>query len=234
MYTRGPKARPSFRWCAHLSRRSCGLGVRDLRHTRGASSRSSPVALSENRDSTRRCKRLNKLMGKFLGGEKLQAPDTKKLSGKQKRAQKRKWDLQLSQRLQGHLKKGSIKRAAQCLDQAELAEPTLETMHKLAQLHPQAGPPDVDVSDTTPVQITAKILVRALQRLPRGSSGGASAWTYERIKAARVCRGMFEATLQFRNHIVSRNLPDIADLRACRLVPLKKTGTVDLECAPLQ
>lgn len=103
-------------------------------------------------------------------------------------------------------------------------------MHKLTQLHPQADPPDVDVSDTTPVQITAAILVKALQLLPQGSSGGASAWTYEHIKAAYVCHGMFEATLLFMNNIVSGNLPDILELRACRLAPLKTKGTVDGVC----
>ena len=86
-----------------------------------------------------------------------------------------------------NLKRSNIKRAAQCLDQAELAEPTLETMQKLAELHPQADPPEVDVSDTVPVQITAAILAKALQRLPRGTSGGPPGWTYEHIKAA--CAG---------------------------------------------
>jgi hypothetical protein len=56
------------------------------------------------------------------------------------------------------LEQGSIKRASQCLDQAELTEPTLPTMNKLAQLHPQADAPTVDVSDTVSVQITAQIL----------------------------------------------------------------------------
>ena len=59
-------------------------------------------------------------------------------------------------------------------------------MQKLAELHPQADPPEVDVSDTTPVHITAEILAKVLQRLPRGSSGGPSGWTYEHINAACV------------------------------------------------
>ena len=65
-----------------------------------------------------------------------------------------------------------MKRAAQCLDQEEVAQPTLETMQKLARLHPQANPPDVDVADTMQVMITAEILVKAFQRRPRGSSTG--------------------------------------------------------------
>ena len=88
------------------------------------------------------------------------------------------------------MKKGNIKRAAQCLGQAE---PTLKTMQKPAQLHPKANPPDVDVSDTMPVQTTAEILVKALQCHPRDSSGGASAWTYEHVKAACVCPGTLPA-----------------------------------------
>ena len=90
--------------------------------------------LSDNRDSKRRGTRLNKRLGKFLGGEKLQAPDTKTMSGRQKRAYKRKWDWKLAEILQQQLKRGNITRASQCLDQAELAEPTLETMQKLAEL----------------------------------------------------------------------------------------------------
>ena len=74
--------------------------------------------LSENKDSQRKDIRLNTLLGKILGGENLQAPDSKKLSGKLKRAQKHKWYLEIAQRLQGHLKRGNVKRAAQCLDQA--------------------------------------------------------------------------------------------------------------------
>lgn len=37
--------------------------------------------LCDNRDSRRRYKGLNKRLGKFLGGDKLQVPNTKKLSG---------------------------------------------------------------------------------------------------------------------------------------------------------
>ena len=85
-------------------------------------------------------------------------------------------------------------------------------MPKLAELHPDADPPDADVSDTMPVQITAEILDKAVQRLPIGSSGGASAWTYEHVKAACACPKMFEATLHFMNRIVAGNLPDILDL----------------------
>ena len=72
------------------------------------------------------------------------------------------------------------------------------------------------------VLITAEILVKALQHLPRGSSAGASAWTYEHVKAACAGPGMFEAILQFMNNIVAGNLPDVSDLRACRLLPLKE------------
>ena len=68
----------------------------------------------------------------------------------------------------------NLKRASQCLEQAEEAEPTLETMQKLAELHPQADTPEVDVSDTVPVQITAERIAKALQRQSRGSSGGPS------------------------------------------------------------
>ena len=131
-------------------------------------------------------------------------------------------------RLQKQLERGNIKRASQCLDQAEIAEPTLETMQKLAELHPQADPPEVDVSDTTPVHITSEILAKALQRQPRGSSGGPSGWTYEHIKAACAgYAGAFDVTLELMNHIASGNLPDIPELRACRLVPIKMKGTVD-------
>ena len=70
-------------------------------------------------------------------------------------------------------------------------------MQKLAQLHPQADPPEVDVSDTVPVQITAAILAKALQRLPRGTSGGSSGWNYEHIKAACAgYAGAFDAMLE--------------------------------------
>ena len=184
--------------------------------------------LCDTQDSKRRCKRLNNKLGKFLGGEKLQAPDMSKTSGKQNRAYKRKWDRLLAARLQKQLQRGSIKRASQCLDQAEIAEPSLETMLKLAELHPQAHPPEVDVSNTVPVHITAEIFAKVLQRQPRGSSGGPSGWTYEHIKAACAgYAGAFDVTLELMNHIVSGNLPDIPELRARRLVPIQKKGTVD-------
>ena len=78
-----------------------------------------------------------------------------------------------------------------------------------------------------PGQIPAEIVVKALQRLPRGSSGGASAWTYEHIKAACACPWMLEATLQFMNHIEAVNLPHFPHVLSCQLVPLKKEGTAD-------
>ena len=96
--------------------------------------------LWDTKDSRRRHKRLNEHCGKFLGGGKLQVPDMSRMPGKQKRAYKRRWNWVLAARLQKQLERGNIKRAAQCVDQAELAEPTLETMQKLAQLHPQADP----------------------------------------------------------------------------------------------
>ena len=167
----------------------------------------------DKRDSKRRYKCLNRKLGEFLGGEKLQAPDMSKMSGKQKRDYKREWDRQLASRRQKQLQRGNINRASQCLDQAEIAEPTLETMQKLAELHPQADPPEVDVSDTTPVHTTAEILAKVLQRLPRGSSGGPSGWTYEHIKAACAgYAGAFDVTLELMNHIVSGYLPDIPEL----------------------
>lgn len=91
-------------------------------------------------------------------------------------------------------------------------------MQKLAKLHPQADPPDVDVSDTMPVQITAEILFKALQRLPRGLSVGASAWIYKHFKGTCACAGMFNPTLYFMNHIVAGNLPDIPRTLSWRLV----------------
>ena len=48
------------------------------------------------------------------------------------------------------------------------------------------------------------------------------------IKAACAgYAGAFDVTLELMNHIVSGNLPDIPELRAYRLVPIKKKGTVD-------
>ena len=98
--------------------------------------------------------------------------------------------------------------AAQCLEQAELAEPTLELTQNLAQRHPPAEPPDMDISYTMPSQITSEILVQAVQRLPWGSSGVSSAWMYEHVNAACVWPAMFEATLQFMNSIVASNLSE--------------------------
>ena len=85
-------------------------------------------------------------------------------------------------------------------------------MQELAELHPQADLPEVDVADTVPVQTTAEILAKALQRLQRGSSGRPLGWAYEHIKAAcGGCAGVFNATMEFMSHVVSGNLPDTPD-----------------------
>ena len=83
------------------------------------------------------------------------------MSGKQKRAYKRKWERVLAARLQQQLERGNIKHASQCLDQAEFAEPMLETMQKLAELHPQADPPEVHVCDTGSALIPARPVATA-------------------------------------------------------------------------
>lgn len=94
------------------------------------------LTLSDTRDSRHRRDRINKLLGKLLGGEQLQ-PANLKVSGKRQRRQER----ELARRISAHQERGSIKRASRCLDQAELAEPNTSIMQKLAQLHPQSPPP---------------------------------------------------------------------------------------------
>ena len=96
----------------------------------------------DTNDSKRRSQRLDKKLGKFLWAKKLQAPNMSRMPGKQKRVYKRKWDRGLAARLRKQLERGSMERASQCLDQAELAGPALETMQKVVELHPQADPPE--------------------------------------------------------------------------------------------
>lgn len=75
-------------------------------------------------------------------------------------------------------------------------------MQKLAELHPHADTPKVDVFETTLVHISPEVLVEVLMGLRRGSGAGPSRWTYERLRAACAGSGRwFDATLQFANHI---------------------------------
>ena len=67
----------------------------------------------------------------------------------------------------------------------------------------------------------------ALQHLPRGSGGGASAWTYEYVNAVcACCTAMFGATLQRINHIVASNLLDIPDIHYAGWCPIPRRGPI--------
>ena len=113
--------------------------------------------------------------------------------------------------------------ASKALEFAELAEASMATIEALLGLHPQSEPAEFDASTTTPVTILAEHLDEVLNRAPKGSAPGPSNTTYEH--AITICRSgtdAFQAVLKFMNQIVSGKVPDIPELRASRLIALKK------------
>jgi hypothetical protein len=137
-------------------------------------------------------------------------------------------ERRLAQQVHKQLKKGNITRAARAMEEAEIAENTPETTQKLTDLHPEGVPPDTNVPDTIPVQISKEKLSKTVKRLARGSAPGASAWTFEHIQAMFFGSEEGAETIhQLVNASLAGSLPDWEDIRACRLIPLlKKNGGV--------
>ena len=133
-------------------------------------------------------------------------------------------EQRIAKQVHRQLQKGNITRAARALEVAEVAEPTHDVMDKLAELHPEAEPPsDFDYPDTIPTQIDRKLVKQVLKRAPKGSAPGPSGWTMEHIQAVAFgSEDGMEAVVAFINAGLTGDMPEWEELRASRLVPLRK------------
>ena len=104
-----------------------------------------------------------------------------------------------------------------------MAQATPEVLQKLAELHPDAEPPQVDHPNTVPIQVTRAQLKQVIKRLPKGSAPGPSGWTFEHIQAVATgsAEGM-DAILAFVNTCLQGDAPDCDQFRASRLIALFK------------
>lgn len=138
-------------------------------------------------------------------------------------AKKRAAELSIAKRVHRQLQGGNVTRAARALDAADIAEPTPEVVQQLADLHPEAEPPDLDCPETVAVQITRAQLKKVIKRLPKGSAPGPSGWTFEHIQAvAQGTEAGMDAVLALVNAILAGDLPEWEWFTASRLVPLVK------------
>jgi hypothetical protein len=138
-------------------------------------------------------------------------------------AKRRTAEHQIAARVHKQLMKGNISRATRALDAAEVAKTTPEVMEKLAQLHPDAAPPQVDTHETVPVQITRDQLKKVIKRLPKGSAPGPSGWTFEHVQAvAQSTQEGLDAVLAFVNTALRGEAPECEEVRASRLIALFK------------
>jgi hypothetical protein len=126
-------------------------------------------------------------------------------------------------RVHKRLQQGTVTRAARALEAGEVARPTPEIIQKFADLQPSSHAPCVDVPNTVPAQITRLQLKQVLKRLPTGSAPGPSGWTYEHIQVvANVTQQGLDAVLSLVNSVLAGHMPEWEELRACRLIPLRK------------
>jgi hypothetical protein len=96
-------------------------------------------------------------------------------------------------------------------------------MQQVADLHPAADAPSAEAPNAVPEQITRQQLMQVLKRLPTGSAPGPSGWTYEHTQAVEngAAQGM-DAVLNFVNSVLAGDMPEWEELRASRLIPLRK------------
>lgn len=166
-----------------------------------------------------------KVLGNLKRLKEGSLPDPEPLSATNRRAT----EHRIAKQVHKHMKNGNITRAARAMEEAEIAELTTETREKLRELHPDAEPPpDTNIPNTIPVQVSKVKLTKIVKRLTKGSAPGPSAWTFEHIQAIHF--GSHEgadAIFQLVNAGLTGSLPDWEDIRACRLIPLlKKNGGI--------
>jgi len=130
-----------------------------------------------------------------------------------------------------HLANCNVTKAANCLDEAPIAEASPEVIERLITLHPEEPQPEVPAPDDAPLEITQAQLADVLHNLPRGKAGGPSGWTYEHVRAAaNSSKACFDAILRLVNGIVRGALPHTPRLFDCRLLP---TGSLDTKIRPI-
>jgi hypothetical protein len=133
-----------------------------------------------------------------------------------------------TQRIRGHLRRGSIQRASRVLRSCPLVTIDAAAAAALQELHPPAPEPDMPAETGVPaLQVDEDTLRAVLLRVPKGSAAGPSGWTYEHVRSAALhSEAAFDATLSFVNAMLSGDLPHCPNLLASRLIALdKRKGT---------
>jgi hypothetical protein len=130
-----------------------------------------------------------------------------------------------TQRIRGHLRRGSIQRASRVLRSCPLVTIDAAAAAALQELHPPAPEPDMPAETGVPaLQVDEDTLRAVLLRVPKGSAPGPSGWTYEHVRSAALhSDAAFDATLSFVNAMLSGELPHCPNLLASRLIALDKT-----------
>ena len=135
-----------------------------------------------------------------------------------------------AQRVHRNLAQGSITRAAGALDAAPVAQYDADLPAKLQALLPQADPPaipealqDPAVRAAASALVSEEVLARVLPKLPRGSAGGPSGWTYEHVQVViRSGPDGSDAVRRLLGAIAGGLLPQLPELTDSRLIALLK------------
>jgi hypothetical protein len=130
---------------------------------------------------------------------------------------------QQRRRIHRQLQLGNISRAARVLQESPQATVTDEVLEGLTALHPHEDAPQPPAAEECPAQITSGILVKVLDKVPRGSAAGPSGWTYEHVKAAMKASLEAEnAMLELMSALVQGKLPHVPALLYSTLLPISK------------
>jgi hypothetical protein len=130
---------------------------------------------------------------------------------------------QQRRRIHRQLQLGNISRAARVQQESPLATVTDEVLEVLTALHLHEDAPQPPAAEECPAQITSGILVKVLDKVPRGSAAGPSGWTYEHVKAAVKASQEAEiAVLELMFAMVQGKLPHVLALLQSTLLPISK------------
>jgi hypothetical protein len=107
-----------------------------------------------------------------------------------------------------HLANGNVRKAANCIEAAPLARPTLEVMQELQRLHHQEAPPPIPQVEASPILLTEEHLSAALYKTGKGKAGGPRGWTYEHVWAiVQEGPATMSSVLHLANALVAGPLP---------------------------
>ena len=187
--------------------------------------------LADDKGGRNRAKRVIARVARLERGEALDDEDQEEAAGPAAaggphRRRHLSKDQLLANRVQSHVQRGSISRAARALKEVPMADASdPEVLAKLAAKHPAAPPPQELHDDTPALQVDADTVRGVLSRWrgKRGTAAGLSGLTPEHlVAAADACDETFVAIVGFVNLMLSGKLPRCHELLDSALIGLLK------------